>query len=447
MHSLQEAGLGRWLSGFFGVWLAALPLGCGGDGGPGGNGGNGSNGHLPFRIVRVSVDDAGQEGVGASWEPAVSADGRYVAFTSGGPLVPEDTNMQEDVYVHDLEAGTTRLVSVDSDGNQAEGGFTGSEHPSISSDGRYVAFTSTQHLVHDTAYRQVYLRDRQEGTTHLVSLDGDGEPAEGGVGSTAVSADGRSVAYASSWDMIAGEEHPGGFMEQHIYVHDRQTGLATRASASSDGEMAEAPDAPFQASFHPTLSADGRYVAYSSNADNLVPGITNERDDVFLHDQQTGETTRVSVTADGQEGEGSSGDPAISANGRYVAFTSVSNLIDEGGSHVFGRIYLRDLQEGTVERIGDSTADNASQPSISADGRYLAFTVNTGGVRVVYWHDRETGALQRISETASGQRPNGESMAPSISADGRTVAFDSHASDLVEGDTNDQRDVFVAIMQ
>jgi Tol biopolymer transport system component len=422
----------------------ATPNGGHGDGGPrDGWISPGDGGTATFAITRVSVDSDGEEGIGASFDPAITADGQRIAFASGSAFVPDDTNMVEDVYLHDRGTGQTTRVSVGSDGGQAASGFFGSDDPAISADGRYVAFVSGQQFSHDVTFRQVYLRDLQESDTHLISIDNDEDPAEGGVSSPAVSDDGRFVAYTTNWDMVAGAAHDE-WMDQHIFVHDREGPSVIRASVNDDGDVGEAPYAHFKASWFPVISADGRYIAFSSNADNLVDGITNEQDDVFVHDRTTGQTTRVSVASDGTEGESSSRQATISADGRYVAFVSGSNFID-GGTHLFSHLYVHDRQEGTTERIGD--LDHISDPAISADGRYLAFVVSSGGVRVVYWHDRQTGITQRVSETAAGVRPNGESRAPAISADGRVVAFHSDASDLVPNDTNGQRDVFVAVMQ
>jgi Tol biopolymer transport system component len=444
----------RPLAWTLGVTMALATIGCGDDdatpnGGPGDGGpqdgwtGDGGAGAVIFAITRVSVDSDGEEGIGSSWDPAITADGQRIAFVSGSAFVPDDTNVLEDVYLHDRSTGQTTRVSVGSDGGQAESGFTGSDDPAISADGRHVVFVTGQQFSHDVTARQIYLRDLQEGDTHLISIDNEGDPAEAGLSSPAVSDDGRFVAYTSNWDMVAGEAHDD-MLEQHIFVHDRQGPSTIRASVNDGGDMGEAPNALWKASFHPAISADGRYIAFDSNADNLVEGITNDSDDVFVHDRTAGQTTRVSVASDGSEGEGSSGQAAISADGRYVAFASGSNFID-GGTHLFARLYVHDRQEGTTERVGD--LDHISDPSMSADGRYLAFVVNRGGVRVVHWHDRQTGASQRVSETAAGERPNDDSRAPAISADGRVVAFHSDASDLVPDDTNGQRDVFVAVMQ
>jgi hypothetical protein len=215
------------------------------------------------------VSSAGVEGNDESYTPSISADGRYVAFHSDASnLVSGDTNNYEDVFVHDRQTGETTRVSVDSTGVQ---GNYGGEYPSISADGRYVVFRSY--------------------ATNLVPGDTNGRC--------------------------------------DIFDHDRQTGQTTRVSVDSAGVQGN------YGSYYSSISADGRYVAFISDASNLVPGDTNDWSDVFVHDRQTGETTRVSVSSAGVEGNYDCYSPSISADGRFVAFiTSASNLVpgDTSGS-------------------------------------------------------------------------------------------------------------------
>ena len=281
---------------------------------------------------RVSVASDGTQGDGGSDDPSASANGRYVAFQSlSDNLVSADTNYCKDVFVHDCETGQTTRVSVASDGTQ---GNDDSEFPSISADGRYVAFDSL--------------------ASNLVSSDTNGD-----------------------WD---------------VFVHDRETGQTTRVSIASNGTQGNGY------SLWPFISADGRDVVFQSSASNLVTGDTNDCDDVFVHDCETEQTTRVSVASDGMQGDGSSSFSPISADGRCVTFMSrASNLVSS----------------------------------------------DTNGDWDVFVHDRETGQTTRVSIASNGTQGNGMSRNPSISADGRYVAFGSEASNLVSSDTNGCRDVFV----
>src|SRR2546426_905363 len=269
---------------------------------------------------RVSVDSAGTQANGASFGQALSADGRFVAFTSVAPdLVAGDTSGAADVFAHDRQTGTTKRVSVDSAGTQANGDSTG---VALSADGRFVAFTSvaTNLVAGDTnGVTDVFVHDRQAGTTERVSVDSAGSEGNGASTGVALSADGRFVAFTSvATNLVAGDTN--GVTD--VFVHDRQTGTTERASVDSAGTEGNGASAGV------VLSADGRYVAFTSVATNLVAGDTNGVTDVFVHDRQTGTTERVSVDSAGIEGNGASAGVALSADGRFVAFTSVAtNLV------------------------------------------------------------------------------------------------------------------------
>jgi Tol biopolymer transport system component len=411
------------------------------------------------------VDSAGSEGNKESREPSVSANGRYVAFESeASNLVSGDTNNAWDIFVRDRETGKTTRVSVDSNGNQAD---SESHYPSISADGRYVVFESfASNLVPgDTnGAWDIFLRDRQTNKTTLVSVDSNGTPAKNDTDYSAfpdMSADGRYVTFMSrSPDFVTGDTNG----RRDIFVHDRQTGETTRVSVDSSGKEGD------QDSWNPAISADGRYVAFHADATNLVPGDTNNLEDVFVHDRQTGETTRASVDSAGNQGNGDSQKPAISADGRYVAFESrAANLVLEDTSDTWD-VFVHDRQTGETTRVSvDSAGNQANAASrfaaISADGRYVAFQSDasnlvaddTNSAPDVFMHDRQTGENTRVSVDSAGDQgsignrapgglPSGEpgsSVVVTFSGDGRYLAFTSEASNLVSGDTNGYLDVFL----
>jgi Tol biopolymer transport system component len=347
----------------------------------------------PGNTTRVSVASDGTQANGGSFTPSISANGRYVAFASiAVNLVSGDTNGVQDIFVHDRQTGQTTRVSVASDGAQAN---DFSSNPSISADGRYVAFISVaNNLVSgDTGVdHDVFVHDRQTGATTLVSVAMDGSEGNGYSEEVSISADGRYVAFRSWADnLVSGDtnNHPD------IFVRDRQTGQTTRVSVASDGTQAN------DFSFEPSISADGRYVAFMSWANNLVSGDTNGDWDIFVHDRQTGATIRVSVATGGGQAAGRSQRPSISADGRYVAFaSSASNLV---------------------------SGDTNNHPDI-------------------FVHDRQTGVTMRVSVASDGTQTYVFSFDPSISADGRYVAFGSEADNLVSGDTNGRYDIFVREM-
>ncbi len=229
-----------------------------------------------------------------------------------------------------------------------------------------------------------------------------------------------------------------------------------RVSVDSTG--AEADDS----SFAPNTSADGRYVVFQSNATNLIGANndTNNYTDIFLHDTQTGKTTRVSESTAGVQGDDKSTEPAISADGRYVVFQSdATNLIGAGNdTNKRTDIFLHDTQTGKITRVSESTAGtptdlSSSNPSISADGRYIAFTSSatnlvtgdTNGVSDIFVRDTlsKPNTTIRVSVSNSGNEVNGDSFEPHISADGRYVAFQSNATNLISADGNYATDVFV----
>src|SRR5947209_1614213 len=257
--------------------------------------------------VRVSVASDGTEGNDVSLGSALSADGRFVAFDSAATdLVAGDTNGVSDVFVHDRQTGTTERVSVASDGAQGNGSsglVTFAFPPALSADGRFVAFVSfaTNLVASDTnGATDVFVHDRQTGTTERVSVASDGTEGNAASAGATLSADGRFVAFHSAATNLVAGDTNG---TNDVFVHDRQTGTTERVSVNG-----------FSAG--PALSADGRFVAFHSTATNLVAGDTNGATDVFVHDRQTGTTERVSVASDGTQGNDASSYPALSADGR-----------------------------------------------------------------------------------------------------------------------------------
>jgi len=250
-------------------------------------------------ITRVSVDSSGTQGNKWSEYPSISADGRYVAFASiADNLVSGDTNGMEDIFLRDTQAGITTRLSVDSSGMQ---GNDDSASPSISADGHYVAFSSGYY------WRNIFLRDTQMGTTALLSLDPSGKEGNWDSGWPSISADGRYVAFWSKADnLVSGDTN----LYDDIFLRDTHTGITTLVSVDSNGTQEN------EDSYSPSISADGRYVTFVSYASNLVSGDTNGREDIFLHDTQTGTTTRLSVDSSGTQGDGQSYTPSISADGR-----------------------------------------------------------------------------------------------------------------------------------
>jgi len=406
--------------------------------------------------TRVSVATDGTQANNNSNASAISADGRYVAFQSlATNLVAGDTNGAQDVFVRDQVTGATTRISVASGGTQANGesGFSGVPWSStaISADGRYVAFQSlaSNLVAGDTnGVQDVFMHDRVTGDTTRISVDSSGTQATGVSYSSAISTDGRYVAFQSLADnLVAGDTN--GMSD--VFVHGRVTGATARVSVASSGTQAD------DGSYLPAISADGRYVAFLSTANNLVaPDRASPTQDVFVHDRVSGATTRVSVATGGTRANNISQAPKISADGRYVAFFSYASNLVAGDTNAKADVFIRDRATGVTTRVSVATGGAQANGSsytfgISGDGRYVAFysaasnlvAGDTNGTYDVFVRDRVTGATTRVSLASSGAQGNGSSSVPAISANGRYVVFASVASNLVAGDTNARTDVFV----
>jgi Tol biopolymer transport system component len=280
------------------------------------------------RTTRVSVASDGSEGNSTSYGVGLSADGRFVAFSSSASnLVPGDVNDVSDVFVHDMATGETSLVSVASDGTRGDltsGGY----QLSMSDDGRFVVFdSSAATLVPKPALPRagmaaIYVHDRVSGETNRASVASTGAVADDSSFDPVISGNGRFVAFESSATNLDRVPDTDEWMD--IFVHDRQTGETQLVSASTGGVRGN------WTSYSPVISRDGRFIAFQSDATNLVAGDTNKARDIFWHDVTTGVTTRVSVDADGRESDGWSQAPAITPDGQQVLFLSgATNLVPQ----------------------------------------------------------------------------------------------------------------------
>jgi signal peptidase I len=403
----------------------------------------------PGTTELVSVDSAGNQANGVSTWPTISADGRFVAFASSASnLVSGDTNGQTDVFVHDRQTGATERVSIDTAGSQANGS---SEAPAISADGRFVAFVSAaSNFVPEDSNSQndVFVHDRRTGTTERMSVDSAGNQADGRSDAPAISGDGRFVAFVAAASNLVVADSNGA---DDVFVHDRQTGTTERISIDTAGTHANG------SSEAPAISADGHLIAFVSAASNLVPGDSNSQNDVFVHDRQTGITERVSVDSTANQADGDSDDPAISGDGRFIAFESKARNLVPGDTNRREDIFVHDRETGVTERVsvdsaGDQANSGASGPAISADGRFVSFYAGHSSLvpgdsnrrQDVFIHDRETGATEWVSVDSAGNQGNDHSGGLSaLGANGRFVAFPSLASNLAPGDMNLTQDVFV----
>lgn len=381
----------------------------------------------------------------------MSADGRYVAFrSSSSDLVPGDTNATSDIFVRDRLNGTTERLSLSSAKAQANG-VSGIFGISISADGRFVAFESrANNLVPgDTNLNSdVFVRDRSDGTTERVSVGVGGVQGNSESSYPSISADGSCVAFMSRATNLVPGDNNGVY---DVYLRDRLNGTTERISVGIGGADANSE------SSYTSISADARYVAFASGATNLVPGDTNGFIDIFVRDRLSGTTERVSITTLGAQPNFDSRPPAISADGRCVAFQSRATNIVPGDTNATADVFLRDRQSGTTELVSVTAGGvpgnfSSGLPHISGDGRYVSFDSlasnlvpgDTNGFIDVFVRDRLSGVTERVNlATGGAQTIYQNSGHSSISTDGRYVAFKSYSRDLVPGDSNGEGDVFL----
>ena len=410
-------------------------------------------------VARASVSSAGRQANETTFGAVLSASGRHVAFASGATtLVRGDANGHVDVFVRDLAARRTWRASVASSGAESDGP---SAKPSISADGSIVAFpSSATNLVRGDANgaQDVFVRDRDAGTTTRVSRG----VAEANAGSLAalLSADGHIVVFSSEASNLVSDDRNRSL---DVFAANRATGRVARVSVGPYGESAGRSEAS-------SIDADGTVVGFRSFAPNLAYGDWNGRADVFVRDRGHGRTERVNVSSGGIEAGKATFRGMVSGDGRFVGFRSrAGNLVPHDTNRALD-VFVHDRVTGETRRVsvasGGAQADASgldrrtrrsyfvSRPFLSGDGRYAAFTSRAAnlvpgdrnGVSDVFVHDLLTRTTTRVSVSAEGEEATGASSVSGISADGRVVAYTSVADNLVRGDTNGRRDVYVAVL-
>lgn len=406
------------------------------------------------RVSLTSVEAEANAGSLFTPSATTSDDGRYVVFqTDATNLVAGDDNAQPDVFVRDRVAGTTVLVS------EATGGGTGdgpSRGPSISGNGRYVAFDSgaTDLIVGDTnGQYDVFVRDLQTGTTERVSLTSTGAQSTASVfgnWGTLISDDGRYVTMESYGALTPGDTNG----QRDVYVRDRVAATTTRASEGAGGAQISG----FSQSS--VISGDGRWVAFETDTDGVVAADTNGQRDIYVKDLQTGAIELASVDSDEVSTNASMSWASISDDGRFVVFGGFDSNLVPGDTDVGYDVFVRDRTAGTTVMASLDANDvntngfaYTSGSSISDNGRQVAFylyggteTDGNGFDADVFVRDLVAGTTTRASIGPLGVEGNGASFSPSISGDGKVVSFWSDATNLVTGDTNGVRDVFVRVL-
>jgi Tol biopolymer transport system component len=441
------------------------------------------------RTVLVSVNGAGTAPAGSSYRPVITPDGRYVAFVSGATdLVPPGGLNFYNVYRRDLLTNQTVLVSQTPAGLRGNGysGFVSPGEPnlSISDDGRYVSFVSgASDLVPGDANNQqdAFVRDVQQGVTHLVSVNQAGNgPGNGQTFYCVMTPNGRFVAFISSASDLTPKVEPFG---SQVYLRDLQAGTTKLVSGNRIDGSANKSFSDSQRAGDLDLSDDGRYVAFVSEAPDLVAGDNNgrgdEAQDVFVRDTVAGTTQLVSVNKDGTgSGHGTSGGLSMTPDGRFVVFVSSADDIVPGDTNGVKDVFLRDVRAGTTALVTADTSgtpaglvnracqfDSTSyiffafeRPSVSADGRQVAFRSGAANLSAapatsctpsgynIFVRDMQAGSNRLVTVNRTGEAASVRSSGyPLITPDGRHVLFHSEDEELVGNDANSSTDLFVNV--
>lgn len=399
-------------------------------------------------ITKLTNSTDGTDANGGSFNPSVSADGRYAVFEStASNLVNNDLNNNSDIFLVDTENGTIQRISEPTSGGDANGS---SNNPSISANGQFVVFESfAPNLVANDTNNAVdiFIYDRIAQSMERVSVASNNTQANSHNFSPSVSADGRFVTfYSISSNLVSGDNNRA----VDVFVRDRTTGETRMISTNANGNPGN------MASWQPVISANGQYIAFSSNASNLVAGDSNNVQDIFLYEMATGNIAMVSKDNSGTPGNALSAYPAISASGDYVVFESdATNLVSNDGNGQTD-IFVADVPHSSVTRIsvttdgGDINAP-AYQPRISQDGRFISYysyasnivQPDPNNVEDVYLYDQSTGAIEMLTRTMAGEPSNGSSFTAALNDDGRYAVTSSLATNLDVTDTNGLEDIYL----
>ena len=402
---------------------------------------------------RVSVGSGGIEGDRGSKSPGINSNGQLIVFASEATnIVAGDSNTTQDIFLRDWLNGNTTRISVNAQGQEANGV---SDWPDISSDGLWVAYSSTASnlIKRDIGeFEDIFVVELKTvsgelmpGSVELVSRSSSASQANAPSNQPVISGHGRFVAFVSTATNLS-PGAVGGYSE--IYLYDRLEHtlewVSSPSGGANDGDSREV-----------SISDDGNWIAFSSRSSQLVSGDTNARNDIFLWSRSSGTLERVNLAPTGSQADRSSYLPALNADGRWIAFRSyATNLIsnDENG---YADIFLYDRITGSMQLVnvsntGEQAIEGPSdEPTISADGRFVAFRSNATNLvpndtnnRIdIFLRDVE-GSTTRVSVDSDDIQSNDNNFTPAISSDASAVAFYSQATNLIPADTNTVDDVF-----
>lgn len=406
------------------------------------------------QLTALSVAPSGAFGDFDSSGPSVSADGRFVAFVSAARnLIGPELDLDADVFVADTWDRTLARASSSPSGAEGNGE---SYRPALSSSGRFIGFASTASNLTAAAVPgtpQVYVRALDTGATTLVSVNLSGAGSAGRSEWIDVSDDGRFAAFVSrGGDLINGDTN----FQEDVFLRDLVLGVTTRISLTTAGQEASWPSGPFSAAtcVDVDLTPDGRFAAFSTIF-ALSPADTNAQTDVYVFDRLGGALELVSRSSSGALGDGASFLPQLSADGRWVLFSSHATNLVSGDTNLSPDVFLRDRVLGVltcVSRSGAGVPVGASNVSdaparLTSDASVCLFSSpssvlaagDTNGVDDLFLYTRATGAVEIVRPL--GIQPNAP-MAQGVLSEQGLLAFRTSASNLLPGDTNGRTDVF-----
>lgn len=395
----------------------------------------------PF-IVRASLDLNNAEKTQNSFDPAIDESGHHVFYRT------------YNVFTRDMLQNTSEVVSITADG--VEGHINASSRTRVSDDGRYVVFNSGSfdlNPVDNDSLLDIYVKDMETGSLDLLTVNGSGIISNGASAFPDISNDGRYVVFRTEATNLVAEDTN---TISDLLLVDRETNSIQLISTSSENVQGN------DWSDFARISGDGRYVSFMSNASNLVANDNNATYDIFRKDLLTGETIRVSTAEDGTETNGSSSTSTISSNGRYILFESEASNLVANDTNGVADVFVKDMVDNVIMRVstdtsgveGNTTSTNPnSRPGISADGRFVTFystasnlVINdTNGTADIFVKDITNGEIARISVSNTGEEADGYCYDTDISGNGRYILFDCDATNLVEDDTNGLKDIFRAV--
>ncbi|MFG2503347.1 hypothetical protein ACGFSB_34705 [Streptomyces sp. NPDC048441] len=379
------------------------------------------------RTEGVSVTADGKAGNDRSSSATISRDGRFAAFDSEATdLVAGDSNGLNDIFVRDLRTGKTERIA-------GEGRDLRS--PSLSADGRYVAMVTSP--ADSYSHADVRLYDRRTKKFERLDVElPDGYPGDS-AGSVSLSANGRYAVFSTDGPQFDGTA---------VFLRDRKTGTTEKVSHPYTGGDGE------RNAHSPTVSDDGRYVAYANSFVNGPRG--DDWSDLWVRDRETGKVTQVDRSYDGSKTEKESLDASISGDGRTVVFESRDTHLVPDDNDVAWNVFVHDIAAGTNQRVhgtqGGPGEVYTRSPAISADSRYLTYMSELaepgseyGKEYPVYLRDLKKGGTTLVTPDTTGGAATAKAAPGGISADGRRIAFLSGDASLLSGDTNDGDDTFV----